>query len=787
MRASKDVMGFPGVSGRSLRSLAMAALFAASTAGAPAQVADEPGVSGWRQDVWTAASNGDTGRTLSLLDEIPDGIDPASTGDVRAAIEQLRSNIEKRETLRTEQIAEQRELFAETMAAARATSSPADLSDALSVAINLDAIVTDPASFRAEAEIVELIDLAAAEARRAEESERWLDAAELFARLNFLTEDSQRFKADLERQILRRDQLTLYVPERYWAMRDARQRQLEQRAVDRWPAERAKHPERFEDDAQPPEIKGLPPFNPRGEDYRTKLADITPDIALAAVYNASRRHISSETTVRDMAEGGLAVLEMLLRTGDMREAFPSLADEARAAEFSHYLADERARLKAASRDLSIIDLQRTITRLLAKNEETVDLPDQVVIHEFGAGAMNRLDEYSAIIWPHELRQFYKRLGSSFIGVGIQIVNDPITGDLEVYTPLSGMPAMRAGVRAGDIITHVDGEPMIGITTDQAVDIITGPQGTTVTLTIKRTDADGQEVIKDIVIARDEIDIPTVTGWKRLRPDNAVDAWDWFVDPNQGIGYLRLDKFAEESTRELDAAIGHMRRQGLNALVLDLRFNSGGQFDRAIEIVNRFVDQGVLVSTINSRTEAPDSHRARPFDATLRDIPVAILINENSASASEIVAGAVKAHATSRNANAIVIGRRSYGKGTVQNVHSISQGVAALKVTTQYYQLPDGKVIHRRPGSSDWGVAPNLSVDLLPDQVTRSLLLRRNADTIQIDENGAEVHLAEADDEIGRDPADLLTEGIDLQLETAVVLLKTQVPATTPGTAMRDDG
>jgi carboxyl-terminal processing protease len=506
---------------------------------------------------------------------------------------------------------------------------------------------------------------------------------------------------------------------------------------------------------------------------------------IQAVYNASRRHISEQTSIRDMAVGGLNVVEMLIGTDDIRGTFPGLNDRAKTDAFARYIAEERARLTNASRDMSLIDLNNTIIRLLSKNEETVDLPDTVVLHEFGAGAMHRLDEYSAIIWPHELRQFYKRLGSSFIGVGIQIINDPATSDLTVFTPLSGSPAMRAGVRAGDIITHVDGEPMIGVSTDQAVDIITGPAGTRVTLTIKRTDDQGQESIKDIVIAREEIDIPTVTGWNRVRPDNALDAWDWFVDRNQGIGYIRLEKFADDSTRELDEAVAHMRTQGLRGLILDLRFNSGGQFDRAIEIVNRFVPSGTLVSTVNSRHEAPESHRAQQSQAKYADLPVVILINENSASASEIVAGAVKAHARTSNANAVVIGARSYGKGTVQNVHPIANGLAAMKVTTQYYQLPDGQVIHRRPGSGEWGVAPNLEVNLLPEQVTQSAVIRRNADTIQIDENGQAWHAANAaeDDELGRDPTALLTDGIDLQLQTAVVLLKTQVPTDTVATSL----
>lgn len=736
----------------------------------------------WRDNVWEAARRGDNDGTLNLLSAVPEGIDMAGTADVRAAIDLLEANLAKRDTLRAEQIAEFREEFKRQLAEA-AGGDPSDLSDALSTALFLEQLVVDTQAFHAEPEVVALIEHAAGVAQKVEADGDWLMAAELYARLNMLTEASQRFKDDVQRQLLRREQLTLYAPEAYWGLRDERVRELEARAIVAWHDRKERHPDEFKEGDEPPTVDGLPPYNPRGDDYTLKLADITPDLALSAILNASRRHINA-TTMSDMVIGGLDVIDMLLDTREISAAFPTLSNVAAVSEFKDYLDEERARLRAAERDLSVIDLRRTLNRVIAMNEQTVGLPGQVIIHEFGAGAMNELDEFSAIIWPHELRRFYKRLGSSFIGVGIQIINDPVTGDLKVYTPLAGMPAMRAGVRAGDIITHVDGEPMIGVSTDQAVDIITGPKGTQVRLTIKRTDAEGEELVRDITIARDEIDIPTITGWRKLRPDNAVDSWDWFIDRDQGIGYVRLEKFADDSTREFDEAIAAMQQQGMRALIFDLRFNSGGQFDRAIEIGNRFIERGTLVSTVDSRTELPESHAASAQQALLADVPVVILINSNSASASEIVAGAVRAHGRTQDLSAIVLGERSYGKGTVQNVHGIARNTAAMKITTQYYQLPDGRVIHRRPGSDQWGVEPNLAVDLLPEQVTEAALIRRNADVIQIDEHGVEI----ADDEnTRRDPQVLIDEGIDLQLNTALVLLKTQVATESNTTAMRDGG
>ncbi|MEO1585065.1 MAG: S41 family peptidase [Planctomycetota bacterium] len=779
----------------------------------PATDASTRAVEQWRQDVWDAASAGRFDDTLQILSNVPDDADPAATADLASAIQRLQANIAKRDTDRTERIEQERDEFAEALDRARTTRDDADVSEALAIALLLETLVEDRDAFLSEPDVVEVIDLADQIASQAETEQDWLATAELYARLNLLTEASQRFKPDLQRQVLRRDQLRLYIPEPYWNMRDARVQELEARAQTRWDERKAEldaeatnesnDESSLENDAnigaeieadneddelgERPEIKGLPDYVQRGDTYQTKLDDISVNLALAAINNAAAKHISA-STIRDMAVGGIDLVAMLVDNTDMALEFPGLSRDADLAEFRTFLEEERTKLAAGNAPISIFDLRKTINRLIYVNNDTIALPDQVIVHEFGAGAMNTLDEFTAIIWPHELRQFYKRLGSSFIGVGVQIINDPATGDLKVHTPLSGMPAQRAGVRAGDIITHVNGEPMIGIATDDAVDIITGPEGTNVTLSISRETPEGDTIAKDITITRAKIDIPTITGWNRLRPDDAVDAWDWFIDRNQGIGYVRLEKFADDSTRELDTAIRHMRDQGLRGLILDLRFNSGGQFDRAIEIVNRFVPEGTLVSTVDSRVERPETHRARASQATLTDLPVAILINSNSASASEIVAGSVKAHARRDNADAIVIGERSYGKGTVQNVHGIGGQIAAMKVTTQYYQLPDGKVIHRQKGSSQWGVTPNLEVPLLPEQISESLLIRSRADTIQIDEFGQEIAIEDEDDiNRRRDPAELITEGIDLQLETALVLLKARVPTDTSSTAMRDDG
>ncbi len=735
------------------------------TVASAAMLAAVPGVSAqaqdtqtkqWSDSVWTAALHGNRAETLKALDSIPEGVDPDNVTDIRNAIQLLQSNFEKQQVEREKQITEQREELAKLLEEAH-DNDPTKLSEALAVVLFLDSIVLDRHELLQEAEIQNLINRAAETATKAEAKQDWLTAMELFARLNLLEEASQRFKPDIERQLIRREMLTLYVPERYWQLRDEKLRELGE--------------------------EGLPAYNARGDDFRKKLDGVTSELVMTAVAQGARNHISG-TALKDMVIGGIENLEMFASMDDLTEAFPKLSDAKARNAFIDHLATERANLKAANRDISIVDLRRTLSRLIDVNVRSVGLPTEVVFHEFGSGAMGTLDEFSQIVWPHELRTFYKRLDSTFIGVGIQIVNDPVTGDLQVFTPMPGMPAVRAGIRAGDIIAKVDGESTVGMTTDQAVEVITGPKGTKVVLTIKRTDDDGEEITKDITITRDEIEVATVSGWRKRSP--APDDWDWYVDRDQRIGYIRLDKFAQDSTDELDAAITQLRRDGLNGLILDLRFNSGGQLNQAIEISNRFIESGTLVSTVNSRTEPPRSHSANKWKASLAGLPVVVLVNGNSASASEIVAGALKDYGNAGNIHAIVLGERTYGKGTVQNLHRVTAD-AAMKVTTQFYQLPSGKVIHRQAGDENWGVNPDLTVPLLPSQVNEWLLLRRDADVFQIDEFGQALDFKprnpEGDIVERPDPQDLIDKGIDLQLHTAVVLLKSQAPMNTSGTAM----
>lgn len=338
-------------------------------------------------------------------------------------------------------------------------------------------------------------------------------------------------------------------------------------------------------------------------------------------------------------------------------------------------------------------------------------------------------------------------------------------ELKVVTPLSGTPAAQAGIRAGDIIRKIDGFDTLGIMLSQAVDKITGPNGTPVTLSIER---EGHNDLIDFTLRRATIPIYASKGWDRSGPRETD--WDYFIDREAGIGYIRLTQFNETTSAELREAVRQMRsrnRDDLKGLILDLRYNPGGLLSEAVAVANYFIDSsGNVVTQEDRRGQVIERQRLRRGRAELADVPLVVLINGGSASASEIVAGALQDYD-----RAIIVGDRSFGKGSVQNVYTLRGGNAAFKLTTHFYKLPNGRLIHRSPeiDRSQWGVVPDVVVEMLPDQVGDSLRLRQDADVIGLDENGRPIADAERPD-----PRDLLSEGIDPQLETALLLLRSKV-------------
>jgi len=329
-------------------------------------------------------------------------------------------------------------------------------------------------------------------------------------------------------------------------------------------------------------------------------------------------------------------------------------------------------------------------------------------------------------------------------VGIQISKED--GEpLKVVTPLADSPAFRAGIKTNDLIIAVDGERTEGLSIDKLVRRITGEKGTKVTLRIKRT---GLVKPIDMPIIREEIRIRTVKGWRRMPSGE----WDHLIDPEQKIGYVRITQFTDQTSAHVSEALAELLKAGMRSLVVDLRYNPGGLLRAATNVANDFLDAGRIVSTRGLQTRQTEIN-ARTTGRFLHG-DVIFLANRHSASAAEIVAGAVQ-----DRMRGLIVGERTFGKGSVQNVIPIRKHRAFLKLTTAYYYLPQGRCLHRIDGAEAWGVDPNVEVRVTPRQAKRWLDIRRKTDLIR---------------EI--DPQELAKElesqyRADVQLNVAVLLLK----------------
>jgi len=698
--------------------------------------------------VWQAARNGDSDTLNTLLD--PSGWGATDLGDSLVhSLKLLRNNEGLREEHRNEQIEEASTELDEHLAAYDENASPVELSKALASAIGLQLLYENDDQFFSDERVKRAIELGDKAAHAAENAGDWMMASELYYRLDAIFDPNGPYKADSDRLSQRLTMIRMYTPERLWEIRN--QRRLDEG------------------------LDALPAYNAYGDDYHEKLMGVNSITVRTAIQRAASQHVGRKTrqhpdgvTMNHLVLGGLRAVRTMATTSDLKAAFPELGNEEKLASFLSVVDEQITRLDMADRTASAYDLRRAVDAVIGASSETVNILEAALLHEFGNGAMGELDPYTAIIWPDEIARFSRSTQGEFIGVGIQIQLDELQ-NIKVVTPLEGTPAQRAGLRSGDIIKKIDGTTAVGLGLDQAVEIITGPADTSVTLTVERADED-TDTVKEIefTVLRKRIDLPSVKGWSKFGPGD--EDWNYMVDPQAGIGYVRLTGFTSDTTQDFDRAIKNMKEQGLNALILDLRYNPGGLLDQAVSMASRFVPSGMIVKTVDASGVTQEQQDALPVSPrlSLSDIPVIVLVNEGSASASEILSGAIQAAARQDKIQALVLGHRSFGKGSVQNVYMLPGGAAAMKVTTHHYRVDSPRMVHKVPGATEWGIEPDLTVAMLPSQQADALMLRRDADVLPLDENGNIIEDADRPD-----PNTLITDGTDLQVETALVLLQTQ--------------
>jgi carboxyl-terminal processing protease len=325
----------------------------------------------------------------------------------------------------------------------------------------------------------------------------------------------------------------------------------------------------------------------------------------------------------------------------------------------------------------------------------VEKPDDAKLVEQAInGMLNGLDPHSSYMDPKSFRDMQVQTRGEFGGLGIEVTMED--GLVKVVTPIDETPAAKAGILANDIITQLDGEQVQGLTLNQAVEKMRGPVNTKIKLTIMRK---GQDKPIEVSITRDIIRVRSVRS--RVEGDD--------------VGFIRISQFNEQTSEGLKKAItditAQLQKDKLKGYVLDLRNNPGGLLDQAISVSDAFLERGEIVSTRGRNAEETQRYSARPGDLT-NGKPVIVLINGGSASASEIVAGALQDHKRST-----ILGTRSFGKGSVQTIIPLGNNNGALRLTTARYYTPSGKSIQAK------GIVPDIEVlQDVPDE------LKARADT-----------------------------------------------------------
>ncbi len=411
-----------------------------------------------------------------------------------------------------------------------------------------------------------------------------------------------------------------------------------------------------------------------GVDYMSQ--DDALEIYTEVLLKIQTHHVNSPNWKR-LVEWGTSSLEVALTDPDFQARhLPNQSVET--------IDAYRGRLRARVRALSIDTRQAARAAVAAIGRMTsneLGVPASATVMEYTCGATNSLDDYSAYLTADQLRDVYSQIDGNFVGLGVELKSSE--GSLLIVNIISGSPAQRSGMRAGDRIVAVDGRTTNELSTDEAASMLQGEEGSLVELTILSSNDQQRRVS----IRRSHVEVPSIDDVHMLDAENT-------------IGYFKMTCFQKTTTRDLDKALWQLSRQGMRTLVMDLRGNPGGLLTCSVEISDRFVESGTIVST-RGRNPHEDFNYSAHGSGTW-DIPLIVLIDGDSASASEIFAGAIREHR-----RGTIIGTRSYGKGSVQGIFPLAptRGLpgAGLRLTTAKFYSPSGRAY------SKVGVEPDVVV------------------------------------------------------------------------------
>lgn len=416
--------------------------------------------------------------------------------------------------------------------------------------------------------------------------------------------------------------------------------------------------------------------------FRQSLDSLTPQQAAALYLELARKinaHYVTDPPWQRLAARGAAAVDL------------ALADPAFCA--ANRLSATADQLALVRRQLYQLTAQRTVNRpddLAAVGGEAARLVEsgcglrqQATLLEFVTAAAGGLDEYSTYLTADQLRDVYSQIEGNFVGLGVELKAD--FGALLIVHVIPGSPAERAGIKDNDRITAVDGQSTAQLSTDEAASLLTGEEGSYVRVLVE---SPGQAA-RELQIRREHVEVPSVEAVCTVDAAFA-EARGLSLTAEQlaaGVAYVKIPAFQKTTSRDLDAALWDLHAKGMRTLVLDLRGNPGGLLTAAVEVADKFLLDGQIVST-RGRSAQEDYNYQAHYGGTWR-VPLAVLIDGDSASASEIFAGAIK-----DNGRGVIVGQRSYGKGSVQGIFPLGYAGAGVRLTTALFYSPSGQKISK---------------------------------------------------------------------------------------------
>ena len=365
----------------------------------------------------------------------------------------------------------------------------------------------------------------------------------------------------------------------------------------------------------------------------------------------------------EIASFGLTSLEVALMSPEFRETnLPNVSTE----RIHQTILQTREQLKSAR----VTDRNEAYDVAIQLSQDlngSLGLSQQATIYEFVCGAISALDPYSAFMSSAQYGETMSQIEGNFVGLGVELRTHP--DHLEIVNVIRNGSASQGGIVSGDRVTAVDGQKVSEFGGDRVADLMRGPEGSTVAVTVDR--GQGLQTLK---LERRRVEIPSV--------DQVG-----IVDAEAGIGYIQLTNFQKTTARDFDAALWKLSRDGMRSLIVDVRGNPGGLLPASVDVADRFINSGVIVSTKGRNPMEDFTHRAKA--ANTWRVPLIVLVDENSASASEIFAAAIRDHQ-----RGTIIGCRSYGKGSVQGIFPLNISGGGVRLTTAKFYSPTGKAINK---------------------------------------------------------------------------------------------